>query len=366
MNTVYRLSYLMVVTLLSLSCAEQKTAEEKINSPALTDTLRFTSAIVSVFQDSKGHYWLGSQREGVCRFDGKSFQYFTTDEGLPDNQVFAIQEDRHGIIWFDTPKGVASYDGQTITKHTERNNRFAQNHWLDTADRQAGWPRTEMALWFGAGTKEGVYRYDGQNLAYLAFPNPKGSHTGNSYAVTGFSKGRNNRQWISTYAGVFGYDGHELIVINDETLGLTEASGQLHVRSIFEDSQGRLWIGNNGIGVMLKEGESVINFSREQGKLVPMDAFRENTATGQFSKNTGLQSVFAIAEDRDGNIWFGDRDTGAWQYDGHTLTNYSTIDKHLRSPMVCHIYKDHNHRMLFGMAGGGVYQFNGQSFEKVF
>jgi hypothetical protein len=27
-------------------------------------------------------------------------------------------------------------------------------------------------------------------------------------------------------------------------------------------------------------------------------------------------TFFAIEEDKEGNIWFGDRDTGAWKYDG--------------------------------------------------
>jgi hypothetical protein len=30
-------------------------------------------------------------------------------------------------------------------------------------------------------------------------------------------------------------------------------------------------------------------------------------------------TFFAIEEDSEGNIWFGDRDTGAWRYDGKTV-----------------------------------------------
>ncbi|MFN3589537.1 MAG: two-component regulator propeller domain-containing protein [Spirosomataceae bacterium] len=101
----------------------------------------------------------------------------------------------------------------------------------------------------------------------------------------------------NTYAGVFGYNGSEFTIINDETLRLTEDSEKMHVRTILEDSQGRLWIGNNGIGVMLKSGNSIINFSKEQGKLIPMNEFEANAQSKQFTKNTGLQAVFAITED---------------------------------------------------------------------
>ena len=78
-----------------------------------------------------------------------------------------------------------------------------------------------------------------------------------------------------------------------------------------------------------------------------------------------MQSVFAIEEDSEGNIWFGDRDSGAWKYDGKTLTNY-TIDSELPKSMIWTIYKDNSSHLLFGMSNGGVYKFNGKSFEKMF
>ncbi len=171
--------------------------------------------------------------------------------------------------------------------------------------------------------------------------------------------------WISTYAGVFGYNGESLTVINDETLGYSNRDDRIHVRCVLEDSKGRLWIGNNGIGVLLKEGDSVVNFSRKHGKLLPSDEFKANVLAKRFSANTGLQSVFALAEDRHGNIWFGDRDTGAWRYNGEALLNF-TIDEKTGSQMIWDIYEDRNQNLLFAMAQGGVYQFNGSTFVRRF
>lgn len=61
---------------------------------AKTDTLKFTSGIRAIFQDSKSHYWFGSGKEGESQYDGRSFKYFTINEGLADNQVRSIQEDQ--------------------------------------------------------------------------------------------------------------------------------------------------------------------------------------------------------------------------------------------------------------------------------
>ena len=45
--------------------------------------------------------------------------------------------------------------------------------------------------------------------------------------------------------------------------------------------------------------------------------------------------------------------------------NY-TIDEQLKSQMIWTIYEDQNKNLLFAMAAGGVYKFNGLSFGKKF
>lgn len=358
MDKRIKLIYIIFILTLNFSCVENKSTDKERDDPELivtvkTDTLKFKSGIRAIFQDGKGNYWIGSHNEGVSFFNGKSFEYFTTNEGLADNQIRSIQEDENGIIWFGTANGISSYDGKSINNHPVYGNSKTE------------WAKTDNDQWFNAGNQQGVYRYDGQKLNYLAFPNPKVISSGNLYAVTGISKGKNKMLWFGTYAGVFGYNGNQFTTINDETLRLTEESEKMHVRSILEDSQGRLWIGNNGIGVILKSGDSIINFSKEKGKLIPMNEFEANALSKKFAKNTGLQAVFAIAEDSEGNIWFGDRDSGAWKFDGENLINY-TIDDNLSTPMIWSIYKDNNDNLLFGMANGGVYKFNGKSFDKIF
>lgn len=343
---------------LNFSCVEKKSTEKETNNPVLvatlkTDTLKFTSGIRAIFQDSKGNYWLGSHNEGICHYDGKSFEYFTTNEGLQDNQIRSIQEDKNGIIWIGTAKGVCSYNGEKFTNYlTEFNSPI-----LD-------WNTTTGNLWFYAGEEDGIYRFDGMNMNYLIFPKPKNYNPNKSYGVTGISKDKDGNVWIATYSALFNYNGKSTNIFDEKNMKL-EDNEVLHIRSVLADSKGRIWIGNNGIGVILKERDSITHFSKEQGKLIPLNEFEANIKSQQFAKNTGLQSVFAIEEDAEGNIWFGDRDSGAWKYDGKSLTNY-TVDNKLSTAMIWSIYNDNNDNLLFGMADGGVYKFNGKSFDKMF
>lgn len=334
-----------------------------IDNNLITDTLNFVSGISSIFQDSKGNYWFGSIREGVALYDGISFSYFTMNEGLTDNQIHSIQEDKEGVIWFNTQMGVSSYDGSRIINHTNAGIGPVQN--ISPIQRneplQGEWRKSDNDLWFEAGIQEGVYRFDGQKLYYLPFPPHKVLNPNNNlFATTGISAGKNNMIWLASYAGVFGYDGSEFTIINDETLGFDRNIISLHIRSILEDSKGRLWMGNNGIGVLLKNGESVINFSEEKNLIHPTSG-----RNGDKSPPGTLEHVFTIAEDSQGNIWFGDRDAGIWKYDGERMVNY-TVNDGLTNDFALSIYEDNNGILWFGMADGNLYQFNGETFEKHF
>lgn len=353
MNRKMKLIYLILILTLNFSCVENKPTKKDINNSELvmtskTDTLKFTSGIRAIFQDSNGNYWLGSHNEGISHYNGKSFEYFTTNEGLQDNQIRSIQEDKNGIIWIGTAKGVCSYNGEKFT-----------NYLTEFNSPKSNWNATTGNLWFYAGEEDGINRFDGMNMNYLIFPKPKNDNPNKSYGVTGLSEDKEGRIWIATYAALFNFDSKEINVYDKSKLAL-KVGDVLHIRSVLADAKGRVWIGNNGIGVLLMEDNKTINFS-ESKKLI----HKNSTRNGNLSPEGTMEHVFAIEEDSEGNIWFGDRDTGAWKYDGKTMINY-TIDNKLSTPMIWSIYKDNNNNLLFGMADGGVYKFNGKSFEKRF
>lgn len=362
-----RIAYLILFFLLGLSCNNQEVPGAKADRPDKIDptlkakgpeNLKYISGIRSILHDSKGNYWLGSQREGVCLYDGNSFNYFTVADGLSDNQVRRIKEDKNGNIWFGTGDGVSSFNSKQIIDHTANKGvtPIAAIPFL----QEGTWQLKPGDIWFNAERQAGVYRYDGQALNYLKFPVPEDDKAPRFFGVTDFSRGKNNQIWIATYGAVYGYDGETWEIINDASLGYSQETGRLHVRFILEDSKGRLWIGNNGIGVLLREKEEVINFSDHQGLL-----HAASTRNGKKSPAGTLEHVFAIEEDKYGNIWFGDRDTGAWKYDGTSMTNYS-IDSTLESQMIWDIYQDGQGELLFAMAHGEVYSFDGKAFRKKF
>ena len=73
-----------------------------------------------IYQDHNENYWFASNSEGVYCFDGKVLYQFTTKDGLPDNQVFTIQQDQQNNIWLLTVGGISRFDGKTFTTYPDK------------------------------------------------------------------------------------------------------------------------------------------------------------------------------------------------------------------------------------------------------
>ncbi len=346
----------------SATANSHPTSSGQRESPLAPPPLLRYETVRSILEDSHGYYWFGSWSEGVCRFDGRSLTYFTMDDGLSDNQIRSIHEDRNGVVWFEGGYRISGYDGEKIIAPTHRSYASKDDWKLEAGD-----------VWFkedgGVGPTEqevrpGVYRYDGKSFTYLAYPVPVDPAEVTAYAMTSVATGKSGRVWFATYTTVVGYDGKTFTILDDESLGLDESTGRLHVRSVFEDSKGNLWIGNNGIGVILHDGHTATRFTQEKGLgKMGLHGGRTTPQPGDVTDGSPtMHRVFSIGEDRAGNIWFGTVESGAWRYDGTSLKNYTAEDGLTSKDVLC-IYTDR--RGDLWLAGNGVFKFNGASFDRI-
>ncbi|MEM1121711.1 MAG: two-component regulator propeller domain-containing protein, partial [Bacteroidota bacterium] len=277
------------------------------------------------------------------------------------SSVVDIQEDAQGHIWFESTKSITKFDGKQFQA-------FPKEAIPTVAIGKASIQLSANDLWFkhfvkvGEGDR-GVYRFDGQSLSFISFEPPilnlaeEHSH----FWISSITAFRNNQVWFGTLdQGAIGFNGEKLEKIDDETMDYDGENEFVHIRSMLLDTKDNLWIGNNGVGILLKEGNSIKNFSKEQGKLMAFDNFVLRNR-----QSNGLQAIFAIEEDQDGNIWFGETTTGAWKFDGTTLTNYSSIyDGLTEKAIIWDIYNDRAGRLWFILSSGVVFTFNGISFER--
>lgn len=67
----------------------------------------------SIYEDSKGNLWLGLEGGGLVLFDRKKGEIrkrYSTAEGLSNNAVLNIKEDKKGFLWLSTFNGLSRFD----------------------------------------------------------------------------------------------------------------------------------------------------------------------------------------------------------------------------------------------------------------
>jgi len=163
-----------------------------------TSFTNLTSKIISprfssfwdVLEDRKGNLWFASKDSGVYYYNGKSFQHFTTKDGLASNMALHIYEDRAGNIWF----GASRYDGKSFRNFTTKDGFPSNNIRLLLEDKTG-------KLWFGA-QGESMFVYDGKTFTVLK--NKDGKAFKNVWSIIEDKKGN---IWFGSGGGVYRYDG---------------------------------------------------------------------------------------------------------------------------------------------------------------
>jgi len=254
----------------------------KINSPSFFDVL----------EDRKGNLYFASRDSGLYCFNGKSFQHFTTKDGLASNMVLHLYEDRAGNIWFGTTR----YDGKSFRNFTTKDGFPSNNVRLLLEDKTG-------RLWFG-GHGENMFVYDvrlngevGQGKTFTMLKNKDGKAFNNVWSIIEDKKGN---IWFAE-DGLFRYDGKTF----------TEVS-QTGAYAIIEDEKGNIWT-SSGSSILCYDEKSLFNIN---------PTVKEIKVSGENS------FLFGILGANDGSIWVGARgpESKVYRYDGKTITDFRNKD----------------------------------------
>lgn len=117
-NVVYNVNFDLqgnawVSTYNGLCLYQPKTDNFKIYRHIIGDNKSLTTnKIFTVYQDIPGSLWIGTIGGGLNHMDTRTgkVENYTTHNGLPDNVVYAIVDDKIGNIWMSTNYGISSFN----------------------------------------------------------------------------------------------------------------------------------------------------------------------------------------------------------------------------------------------------------------
>ena len=224
------------------------------------------SVIESLAFDREGSLWAGSSGYGAFRSQGMgSWEHWTTQDGLPDNNVWSIEPSASGRLWVATQSGTVSLPGPASV--------VGGSNYALAQTRQG-------RLW-AAPMGERLVRIDEASGSVERFA-PVGT-------VLQAAVDRANRLWLCTRSALF--------VVDDADA----PAAAVHPR--FVVSQGRMSIGTDAAGTvwMLSRG----------------GVFREDEA-GRFQPvvpATALKGQpLAVAVTPNGELWIGTEENGIQRF----------------------------------------------------
>jgi ligand-binding sensor domain-containing protein/signal transduction histidine kinase len=290
------------------------------------------NAIMAVMQDREGNIWIGSQTGGICKLENESIVSYTMKDGLPQQYVANVIEDRAGRIYATTSDlGVVEIvGGRAIPVRGSAVPAFGNLQQRILQDTNGYW-------WMGTGA--GLFRSAGPRLV-LASAKKYGRAQGIKEDIIYHTRGPSMYAdpsgviWVSSGNYLYRCDPSRGPPFQAIPLRLENApvGGAL---CMVMDRKGVLWVATY-LGLFRLAGD----------RLIPVEA----------SEALPVTKVRAFFIDSRGWLWMGLRDTGVAviRDPGRTpfeIINYSTANG-LGSDAVWTITEDDAGRIYLGTERG--------------
>ncbi len=346
------LLYFKVIALMTLSINPTQAQSPILHHYDRSDGLPH-SQISDIHQDSLGFLWFGTDGGGLAKYDGYQFESFTHFDGLTDQALYKIVEDRQNNLWIATVSGLFRFNGEDFTTYTT-DDGLLDNRVLSLLTTQTGviagtargvsiladhssekWRKAEIVsqiptsgevralalyadtLWIG--TSEGLYMVENPT----GHSQPMLQTIDQNVDVKVIHLDSDRQIVVGTTRGMLRVKNEGVSGVFDSVLAHSQ------INEIITDEAGMMWIGTND-GVFVSDGNSIQRFGAAL-----------------------LEDIWSIAQDRDLNIWFGTNGSGLYRYSQTPFEQISTIDG-LPGNIVMTITQDEREHYWIGTDNGAV------------
>jgi ligand-binding sensor domain-containing protein len=418
------LCFLLLLALLSAPAVSVRAERLPIKIYRPVDGLAH-DRVRRIVLDPHGFLWFCTP-EGLSRFDGHSFLNYGIENGLPTLAVNDLLVTRRGEYWIATDRGVCRYEpegtggAQSTGRAAERApGQLAPNFEVHHVGEGAAdivnalYEDRAGRLW--VGTHGGLFLLNERKnqIGFRRFDLNPPLYSSRHSIVLAIVEDREGDLWIGTASGLV----RRLADGRTVQYQVEGEPADRRVQALLTDREGRIWLATQtGLIVFVpkvasqladthpelqdlvvkrvaQDHKALFNLPSSPGEAreyTPQDgladlkirAFHQRpdgsiwvgTTNGlsEFDGNhfrthqaTRNRAVNSIAEDRDGNLWFGTDLTGACKISGNGFVTFDEADG-LEYPWIGSLFEDNAGR-LFVVAGGRmrVHHFDGKRFKGI-
>jgi len=320
--------------------------------------------VFSIQQDRAGWLWFATST-GASRYDGAEFKNFTMNDGLVNNAVREIYEDRNGRLWFSTTGGLSCLEQGVFKNYTRRDG---------LPHDSIEWVLQDKVGDFWIATRGGgLSRFDGQR-----FHNYGENQGLTAKTIWALRFDRQGTLWIGSSEGLHSFDGR-----NFSRYTTREGLPDNRVFSLLVDNYDKLWVGTGkGLGWFDGSRFHLVDLRIQSVQGVPVLLLDRRGALwfglygqglgkledGKFSlyqQQNGLIDGFvtSLLEDREGNLWVGTQGGGVSKFAGERFVNFTSAQG-LSKGLIHAVAQDSKGNYWFGSLSSGLCKFDGKRFTR--
>lgn len=276
-------------------------------------------SVRGLFVDAEDNVWLGMNSGGLVQVARQDFSTLGKGQGLRDAVIKSVQEDRDGQMWVLHGAGV-----DWIMPDGSVQKKWARGGFWSSAQTPDG------RIWLG-NYGGALQRYEDGSL--LECQMEKGlTH------VMALASDRMGGLWVGTPGGLGKLSGTSVQVVP-----LPDHLAQRDVRAIADDTDGHLYVGLNGGGLLRRTGERWEQFSKVQG--------------------LADDHVKSLLVETNGVVWLGTAVGGLSRFQNGRFFNFSPADFPLPSLVSCIAEDDWGNFWLGSTTG--IYRVRRSELEEV-
>ncbi|GAA4306975.1 hybrid sensor histidine kinase/response regulator transcription factor [Mucilaginibacter gynuensis] len=334
------------------------------------------NAVICVLQDRMGFMWFGT-KDGLNRFDGYTYKVFRNDpankRSLGSNFIFSVFEDHYGVIWVGTERGLYYYNRET-EDFTFLNNSLIKptrsimmdnghNLWFVSGGLFKYTPKTKKLVSYTSFWSTSVCTSsDGTIWAstpdgMLQKYNPR-SNSFSPYSMFSHSKPTSNKAIEKIYDGG---NGHILVATSTQGVKDFDTHSNTYTDILtqddaFDEIYARDFVYRSPNELWIASESGIYIYDKTQNKITNLR--KQYNDPYSLSDN----AVYSLCKDKEGGIWAGTYFGGA-NYYPKQYTNFEkyfpkTGQNSLSGNAVREICKDSNNNLWIGTEDAGLNKLN--------